>query len=69
MTLSVTPTPAPAHSTPTGIAAVVQSVALDVAGVGLLASGVYCVIAGKPSAVSVPLFTLGGTYLGYKAAS
>ena len=69
MTLSVTPTPAPAHSTPTGISALVQSIALDVAGVGLLASGVYCVISGKAAAVSVPLFTFGGTYLGYKAAS
>jgi hypothetical protein len=44
----------------------VQGIALDVAGLGLIGSGIYCAITGKSAAVYTPLFTLGGTYLGLK---
>jgi hypothetical protein len=63
-------TPAAPPTAPTSALATVQtfaqSVALDLAGLGLLAAAAYCAVAGKSAAVYTPMFTLGGTYLGYK---
>lgn len=47
----------------------IQNVALDIAGLGLLGAGAYCLITGKGGAgAPATLFGLGGTYVGVKVA-
>jgi hypothetical protein len=49
--------------------ALIQSIALDVAGLGLLGAGAYSLITGKGgTAAATSLMTLGGGYLGYKVS-
>jgi hypothetical protein len=48
----------------------INSIALDVAGLGLLGAGAYSLVSGKGgTAAATSLMTLGGTYLGYKATT
>lgn len=50
--------------------ALIQSIALDVAGLGLLGAGAYCLITGRGGAAAPStLFGLGGTYIGVKVAT
>lgn len=49
--------------------ALIQSIALDLAGLGLLGAGAYCLITGRGGAAAPStLFGLGGTYVGFKVA-
>lgn len=50
--------------------ALIQSIALDVAGLGLLGAGAYSLITGQGGAdAATALLGLGGGYLGYKVAA
>lgn len=50
--------------------ALIQSIALDIAGLGLLGAGAYSLITGTGGTdAATALMTLGGGYLGYKVAS
>lgn len=50
--------------------ALIQSIALDIAGLGLLGAGAYSLITGMGGAdAATALMTLGGGYLGYKVAA
>jgi hypothetical protein len=51
------------------LSTLIQTVALDLAGLGMLGAGAYCAITGKPATVYTPLFTLGGAYLGLKVGA
>lgn len=46
----------------------VQSLAFDVAGLGLLAAGTFALLTGKPTAAA-ELLPLGGAYLGVKVGA
>lgn len=50
--------------------ATIQSIALDIAGLGLLGAGAYSLITGTGGTdAAATLMTLGGGYLGYKVAA
>jgi hypothetical protein len=50
--------------------ALIQSIALDIAGLGLLGAGAYSLITGTGGTdAATALMTLGGGYLGYKVAA
>ena len=49
--------------------AFINSIALDIAGLGLLGAGAYCLVTGKGgSGAPAALLGLGGGYLGFKGA-
>lgn len=53
-----------------GMIALIQSVALDIAGLGLLGAGAYSLITGTGGTdAAAALMTLGGSYLGFKVAA
>lgn len=45
---------------------VLNSAALDIAGLGFIGAGIYLAIAGSDQAAQTVLFGLGGSYLGAK---
>lgn len=48
----------------------IQTLALDIAGLGLLGAGAYALVSGHGGeAASAALLSLGGGYLGYKVAA
>ena len=74
--LSVTPTPAPAHSNGSAapgfmasLSTLLNSAAMDVAGLGVTGAACWAAATGKSPAVYTPMFTFGGIYLGKKVSS